>query len=238
MSEQYVCTVCGYNMIEHYPLNCPFCGAPQDKFITAEECSEKYRVEGKNFAPGVTQLRSQPRLGYEHAAYRVEAESKTFWIDCPSCFDASLEAVDVITFTHHHFLGASNMYRSHFDAKVQINGRDSSNKLARRFPFDNKFSGNFTEAGLEAFHVDGHTQGFTIYVFKNVLFICDYVFLKPGSMVFNPYGPPGETREGARTIKKIAESRNISIVCGYNYVENYPKWQEKFAILVDKSPDL
>ncbi len=232
MSEQYVCTVCGFNMIGHYPSNCPFCGAPRDKFITAEECSEKYRVEGKGVAPGVTQLRSQPRLGYEHAAYRVEAGDKTFWVDSPSCFDNSLDPIDVITFTHHHFLGASNMYRSHFDAKVQINGLDSENKIAERFPFDDQFSGDFTESGLEAFHINGHTQGFTIYIFKDVLFLCDYVFVKPERMKFNPYGPPGETREGAKKIKEIVGSRSISVVCGYDYVENYPEWWAKFTQLV------
>ncbi len=33
MVEQYVCTVCGFNMVEHYPSKCPFCGASQDKFF-------------------------------------------------------------------------------------------------------------------------------------------------------------------------------------------------------------
>ncbi len=228
MNEQYVCTVCGYNMVGFHPANCPFCGAPQNKFLTAEECSRTYRVESTKVTSEVMQLRSTPRLGYEHAAYRLETGGKTFWVDCPSCFDKSLEQADTITFTHHHFLGASNMYRNHFEAVVQINGLDTENKLAERFTFDRKFSGDFSDSGLEAFHINGHTLGFTIYVYNDVLFVCDYVFSKPGSMKLNPYGPEKQTREGSKLIGAIAEAKNISYVCGYNYVEKYSQWRPKF----------
>ncbi len=233
MSEQYVCTVCGFNMVGHYPSHCPFCGAPRDKYITAEECSRLYSVEGRKITSRVTQLLSVPRLGYEHAAYRLEADNKIFWIDCPSCFDQSLEPVDTIAFTHHHFLGASNLYRSHFNAGVQINESDSNNKLASRFTFDRTLTGNFSDSGLEAFHINGHTQGFTVYVFDGALFICDYVFVKPGDMKFNPYGPQLQTRKNAARITEIAQQKEIKVVCGYNYVEEYPTWQRKFARLIE-----
>lgn len=232
MEEQYVCTVCGYNMVGHHPLKCPFCGAPQKNFITAEKCSQLYRVKGTEVIPGVTQLLSVPRLGYEHAAYRLEADHKIFWIDCPSCFDRSLDRADTITFTHHHFLGASNLYRVHFKADVQINKLDADNEIARRFTFDHTFGGDFSDSGLEAFHISGHTQGFTIYTFQGALFICDYLFVKPDSMKFNPYGPQKETRKNAERIGDVAEEKNVTVVCGYNYVESYPGWLKKFNNLI------
>ncbi|MEE9605187.1 MAG: MBL fold metallo-hydrolase, partial [Candidatus Scalindua sp.] len=39
--EQYVCTVCGFNMVGYYPDECPFCGALREKLITSEECAAR-----------------------------------------------------------------------------------------------------------------------------------------------------------------------------------------------------
>jgi hypothetical protein len=44
--------------------------------------------------------------------------------------------------------------------------------------------------GIEAFHIDGHTPGFTFYIFEETLFICDYVFLDGDSLKFNPTARP------------------------------------------------
>ncbi len=35
--NQYVCTICGFNMIGYYPEYCPFCGAPNTVFLTSEK---------------------------------------------------------------------------------------------------------------------------------------------------------------------------------------------------------
>ena len=228
-AEQYVCTVCGFNMVGYYPHHCPFCGAARENFITSEECSAKFHVEGTPVNPKVTRLNSVPALGLEHAAYRIKTGSKTFWVDCPSSFDKSLEPADAITFTHHHFLGASNQYRDLFRADVSIHKLDSAHDLCRAFTFDHTFEKNFEEHGLKSFHIGGHTPGFTMYIFEDVLFICDYVFLQEDRMIFNPYGPVDETVAGGKTIRKILEDKNIAKVCGYNYVVDYDVWREKFG---------
>ena len=129
-------------------------------------------------------------------------------------------------------MGASNLYRLHFNADVQINETDTRNEIAGRFTFDHTFAGDFYDSGLKAFHINGHTHGFTVYVFDGTLFICDYVFVKPDSMKFNPYGPQLQTRKNAERISKIAEEKEITLVCGYNYVEEYPVWQRKFENLL------
>ena len=74
MKEQYVCTVCGFNMIGHYPAHCPFCGTLQNKFMTAEERLRRYNVQSTRVNNKVSQLLSTPRLGYEHAAYRIKSD--------------------------------------------------------------------------------------------------------------------------------------------------------------------
>lgn len=230
-TEQYVCLVCGFNMVGYYPHACPFCGAPKEKFITSEECSDRFSVQGFPVNEKVTRLNSVPSLGFEHAAYRVETENKTYWIDCPSCFDKNLKPTDVIIFTHHHFLGASNQYREYFSSEVRIHNLDSTHRICEAFPFDKTFTENFTENGIDAFPINGHTPGFTFYIFEDILFICDYVFLQDENMRYNPYGPEKDTREGGRKLKRSIEKRTINTVCGFNYVTDYTNWKHQFDVL-------
>ena len=226
--EKYVCIVCGFNMVGYYPEKCPFCGASREKFITSEECSAGFNVKAFPVNEKVTRLNSVPSLGLEHSAYRVVTVNKVYWIDCPSSFDNSLEKMDVITFTHHHFLGASNLYREYFSSRVRIHKRDSSHDLCQAFTFDETFDKDFSEDGIDAFHINGHTPGFTFYIFEDVLFICDYVFLKDGEMRYNPFGPVKDTGDGGRMLKNIIEKREINVVCGFNYVVDYVEWKAKF----------
>jgi hydroxyacylglutathione hydrolase len=226
--EQYVCLVCGFNMVGFHPEVCPFCGANRKHFITAEECSARYRVMATPVSGKVTRLNSQPALGIEHASYRIETGNGACWIDCPSSFDATLEQVDRILFTHHHFLGACNLYREHYAASVQIHHDDSLHDICRPFTFDSTFTDNIVHNGIESFHVDGHTPGFTFYIFEEILFICDYVFLDGGGMKYNPFGPADRTVAGGHRIREILTGRKLSTVCGYNYVIGYDDWQRRF----------
>lgn len=226
--EQYVCLVCGFNMVGFHPDNCPFCGAAKGRFLTAEECSARYRVVATPVNGKVTRLNSQPALGIEHAAYRIETGNGACWIDSPSSFDASLQRVETILFTHHHFLGASNLYRQHFGAEVLIHHDDSLHEICRPFTFDGTFTGNFVQHGIEAFHVDGHTPGFTFYLFEETLFICDYVFLEGAGMKYNPFGPADRTVAGGQRIRAILDGRKLTTVCGYNYVIGYDDWKRRF----------
>ena len=226
--EQYVCLVCGFNMVGFHPDTCPFCGARKERFITAEECSARFKVVSTPVNEKVTRLNSEPALGYEHAAYRIETGQGTVWIDCPSSFDTSLPSVDSILFTHHHFLGASNLYREHFGARVRIHQADSRHDICRPFSFDDPFDKKFTHHGIEAFHVDGHTPGFTFYIFEETLFICDYVFLDGDGMKLNPFGSAERTIAGSQRIREILQHRQLAFVCGYNYVIVYPEWQRRF----------
>ena len=232
MEAQYVCTVCGYNMAGYYPQVCPFCGASKCKFITSEACSAKFKVQGIPVSEKVTRLNSVPSLGLEHAAFRIESEEETFWIDCPASFDKGIKPVDTILFTHHHFLGASNQYRAHFGSKVWIHEKDSAHDLCKGCTFDVTFEENFVNTGIEAHHIDGHTPGFTFYLFEDILFICDYVFLMEQGMKFNTFGPRKATREGGNKIHRLLKGREISTVCGYNYVCDFATWMESFTSLV------
>jgi hypothetical protein len=168
-TKQYVCPVCGYNMIGACPEHCLFCGAHHDCFLTMEEAQVRYRVEEQPVTERISCVNSVPTIGLEHAAYRIKTLGKTFLIDCPVVFDTRIQPIDVIVFTHPHFLGASNLYRDHFGAEVWIHALDAENPLARPFPFDRKFANAFAESGLEAHPIGGHTPGFPAYIHGDVL---------------------------------------------------------------------
>ena len=219
-------------MIGFYPNCCPFCGATREHFITAEECSQKYEVISYKVNNKIRRLNSFPSLGLEHAAYSIEIDNKKIWIDCPSTFKTDLERMDKILFTHHHFLGASNLYREYYTAFVWIHTKDSEHTIASKHSFDKKFEHNFDINGIEAFHIDGHTPGFTFYIFEDVLFVCDYLIPRNESFFFNPYGPSKSTIEGAINLREIIETRILSKVCGYNYVSDFPNWKEQFDLLL------
>lgn len=232
--EQYVCRACGYNMVGYFPRHCPFCGAGREFIITSEECSRRFSVKGTEVTGDVTRLNSTPSLGLEHAAYRIDTANSIYWIDCPSSFDSDVPSMDVIMFTHHHFLGASNQYRDHFSAEVIIHEGDSAFELCRGFTFDNTFTGDFSESGIEAFHINGHTPGFTFYIYRDVLFACDYVFFNRNDMRFNPFGPEKETIAGGRKMRSMLSKRKLNIACGYNYVSKYSAWIRSFDKLLRK----
>jgi hypothetical protein len=233
-TPQWVCLQCGYNMIGAMPDVCPFCGARHDRFMTWEEAEKAFCVTAHPVNEYVAQLLSAPKLGYEHAAYRVETAQGPLWIDAPSAFNRDLPAVERILFTHRHFMGASNQYRRIWNAEVWLHELDARHRLATAFAIDQRFSGDFSEYGVEAHHIGGHTPGFTLYIYRDVLFICDYVFLENAGMRFNPYGPPEETAARAARIGEIVNGRPLTTVCGYNYVTDFASWLAKFERLLLK----
>lgn len=235
LKEQYVCKSCGYNLIGYYPEFCPFCGASYVNFITAEECSQKYSIVSTKINNKIDRLNSYPKLGLEHSAYCIKIKSKNFWIDSPSTFSKDLELMDKILFTHHHFLGASNLYRAYYTTFIWIHKKDSEHPIASKHPFDKKFEHDFNIEGIESHIINGHTPGFTFYIFEDVLFICDYFFLKKERLILNPYGPAHSTMKGLKKIKEILRNRNIKTVCGYNYVLDYNNWNKKLLILDNDS---
>ena len=229
--HQYVCLKCGYNMVNFYPGICPFCGASNTNFITAEEASRDYKILSFKVNDKVFRLNSYPSIGLEHSAYCLKIEGKNLWIDCPSILNKDLEPMDKIIFTHNHFLGASNLYRSYYTAFIWIHKNDSEHPLAAHHPFDKKFEQEFKIMGIEAFIINGHTPGFTFYIFEKTLFICDYVLLRNKKLIFNPYGPFKPTLEGALKLFSIIKNKDLNEVCGVNYVMDYQKWKIRFLKL-------
>lgn len=230
--QQWVCLVCGYNMIGEMPDVCPFCGAKHDQFMAWDIAENVYRVTSHPVNDAVSQLFSVPKLGLEHAAYRVETEMGAVWIDCPSAFNRDLSPVQAILFTHHHFLGASNQYRRQWHSEVWLHHLDAEHRLVALFDIDQRFTDDFSSYGIQSYHVGGHTPGFTFYIYRDVLFICDYVFLTDAGMQFNPYGPPQETLKQAGRIFEIVKNLPLKTVCGYNYVAHFADWLPGFERLV------
>ncbi|MFW9968979.1 MAG: rubredoxin-like domain-containing protein [Candidatus Odinarchaeota archaeon] len=232
LEKQYVCLNCGYNMINFYPEVCPFCGAPSENFITAEKAFQNYKILITKVNDKVSRLNSYPSIGLEHSAYCLKTQGKNIWIDCPSIFNKDLEPMDKIIFTHNHFLGASNLYRNYYTAFIWIHKKDSEHPLAIHHPFDKKFEQKFKFMGIEAFHINGHTPGFTFYIFEKTLFICDYVILRDQNFILNPYGPFQQTKKAAQELIILIKNMELDEVCGFNYVMDYQKWKKKFLKLI------
>lgn len=230
--KQYVCTSCGYNAVGARPRSCPFCGARRRRMVSADTASRRYRVVSREVAPGVSQLKCRPRLGLEHAAYRIEADGGSVLIDCPSAFNDDLAPVDVILFTHKDFIGAANQYRDCWDAEVWMHALDAELSDAARHSVTQTFSGNIEKFGVQGFHIGGHSPGFTVYIWRDVLFICDYVYPPGAAMKLNPHGPVVATLEGAGRLAGLLAERELSTVCGYNYAVPYQDWLSDFTALI------
>jgi rubredoxin len=197
---QWVCRECGYNMIGEMPDVCPFCGASHDQFMPWDEVEQRYRVTAHDINKDVSQLLSVPKLGLEHAAYRIETPAGNVWIDSPSAFNRGLKPVDAILFTHLHFMGTSNQYRKVWGSQVWLHELDAKHPLVALFDVDKRFTEDFNFYSIDAYHIGGHTPGFTLYIYQDVLFICDYVFLNKSALSFNPYGSQSETLRQAQRI--------------------------------------
>jgi hypothetical protein len=233
--SQWVCQQCGYNMIGEMPDKCPFCGAGHEVFMAWDLAEKHYRVQPRPVNNYVDQLLSVPKLGLEHAAYRIETANGVVWIDSPSVFNRELEPVNAILFTHHHFMGASNQYRRLWFAQVWLHTLDAEHRLAAFFDVDQRFTNDFSLYGIDAYHSGGHTPGFTFYIYREVLFICDYVFIEATTMQFNPYGPKQVSLNQAHWIAHIVKNKHLKIVCGYNYVIEFNDWMDKFESLIHAS---
>jgi len=81
-------------------------------------------------------------------------------------------------------------------------------------------------------HINGHTPGFTVFRYKDVLLLCYYIFYNGRRSKFNPYGPVHPTRQGGAKLYRLLQEWEISLVCGFDYVANFAEWQTKFEELL------
>jgi hypothetical protein len=66
---------------------------------------------------------------------------------------------------------------------------------------------------------------------EDVLFICDYVFLKGERASLNPFGPPVQTKEGFNKIMAVIKDRDITTVCGYQDVTDFVSWKQRADLI-------
>jgi len=70
------------------------------------------------------------------------------------------------------------------------------------------------------------------FVFRDILFICDYVMKGKGKMILNPYGPRTATRDGLVQLMGQIPDYPVSMVCGVDYVIDYPSWEKQVLPLI------
>ena len=74
-----------------------------------------------------------------------------------------------------------------------------------------------------------------MYIYGEVLFICDYAFPLGPRMRLNPFGPKKETRDHASRILNVVAARSLEMVCGYNFITEFDSWLEDFKRLVNQN---
>jgi len=85
---------------------------------------------------------------------------------------------------------------------------------------------------VRGLHIGGHTPGFTVYIWQDVLFVCDYVYPPGGAMKLNPHGPVRATVGGAGRLAERVADEDLTTVCGYNYVTRFDAWYSGFTTLI------
>lgn len=231
----FVCKGCGYNAPGHAPDFCPHCGMRARGFLSAEMASEIYAVQEEWVSGEVYRLRSEPRLGV--SAYRIDTPQGRVWIDCPPVMDAELAVPQSILFTHRDFLGAAQQYQAQHGTQLWLHQADATHPLVTGTSIDQPFDGDFVWQGIEAFHLGGHTPGFTLYLYKDLLFACDYVFGVDAEMKLNAFGNRHAIRAGAERILAVTAGRRIRKVCGYNYVTDFRRWRSNLQRLLKALPE-
>ena len=116
LRSQYICHVCGCNMVGYLPDHYLFCGAPKERFHTMEENIWCSQVRSDHVKDWIFRLNSVPVFRPEHAARAWEKEQGILWIHAPSSLSRSLFRPQKILFTHPHFPKASNLNCTQFGA--------------------------------------------------------------------------------------------------------------------------
>jgi hypothetical protein len=111
---------------------------------------------------------------------------------------------------------------------VRIHQADSRHEICRRFTFDDLFAQEFTHHGIEAFHIDGHTPGFTIYNLRGDAVHLRLRLPRRRQLEIQPYGPADRTSPEGAASARFSTGRQLAAVCGYNYVIDYADWWRRF----------
>ena len=113
-----------------------------------------------------------------------------------------------------------------------MHAADAELSIVSQHCVDHRFDKDFQKFGVDALHIGGHSPGFTVYVWQDVLFVCDYAYPPGNTMKLNPHGKRDATREGAGRLADIAAARSLETVCGYNYVVGFSAWFAAFSRLI------
>ncbi len=61
---------------------------------------------------------------------------------------------------------------------------------------DHKVRGDFKRGSLEGYHLGGHSDGFTMHICHDVLFVCDFVLTEGADMKLTPFGDKERSERG------------------------------------------
>ena len=91
---------------------------------------------------------------------------------------------------------------------------------------DDASCGDLACLSVGAFHIAGHTPGFTAYLWLDVLFACDYAFAPDDTMRRNPY------RDRVRIVNR---GRRLRLVAGYSFIADGKAWTRGFEAALERT---
>jgi len=227
-----ICNGCGFNATTTAPAHCPLCGTPGNRFLSEQKAAQRSNIKVSNINHRITRLKAE---GLGTSAYRLETSAGSVWIDCLPVFNEAVAPVDAILFTHRDFMGATDRYQQAWHAETWLHRVEQSHPLAQDHHITHGFDDNFCRGDLEAFVIGGHTPGFTVYLHKDALFVCDLVLGQDDLMRFNAAGSPEANLDAATRLNALLRRRKIRVVCGYNSVTDFRSWQNAFKKLLART---
>jgi len=154
--KQYVCTVCGFNLVGFHPAHCPFAGPPREKFPHLGGVLGPLPGGGQPGDRPGHPASMQRRPSVSNTPPTAWRPGKTYWIELPR---RPLTRSQARRRHHVHpspFSGGLESVPGTLGAKVRIQEGDSDHELCRRFHLRYQIFGpDFSEDGIEACHLGG-----------------------------------------------------------------------------------
>lgn len=230
-----ICNGCGFNTTKTVAAHCPLCGTPGNRYLTEQQASERHTIKVSEVNHRITRLKAE---GLGTSVYCLTTAAGNVWIDCLPVFNSAIAPAKAILFTHRDFMGATDRYQHAWQAETWLHEDETSHPLAKEHVISHRFDNDFCYGNVEAYVIGGHTSGFTAYIHKDALFLCDLVLGQDDWMRFNATSSPTENLHAARRLNAVLRRRKIRIVCGYNYVADFRTWHATFKKLMTKTERL
>ena len=195
---RYICKTCGVQRAKSPspPPACPICDdarqaipAAWQGWITPDRLVADHGTVFRQVAPGITSLRTEPKIGIGQRVFLLQTEAGNVLWDCLTLLDDAtvslikgLGGLAAIAISHPHFHAAMARWGQVFDCPVLIHARDRE-WVAAADPCLEFWEGETREAlpGIDLHRFGGHFPGSTVLHWRKrrALFTGDTIMVTP-----------------------------------------------------------